>query len=202
MANLFDVTNYPTREPVKVQAGDRWAWRKTAIVTDYPPSAYSLSYIFRREITGERLSVSATGTTEGYVVEVSSTVTEAYPPGRYQWTSYITRTSDSQRVEYENGSLEIKPDRATSSADPRSFAQVALDNIEAFLKDPNNLNAASYSIAGRSLSRYSLTELHTLRDKLKGEVLREKQAEDIAKGLGTSQTIRVRFGPTVGRFGL
>jgi hypothetical protein len=176
-----------------LQSGDRWAWKRTDLVTDYPSSAYSLSYIFRREITGERIAISATGSTDAYTIEVASTTTDDYEAGRYHWVAYITRTSDSARIEIDNGVLEVQPNRSTNNADPRSFAQIALDNIETYLKDPTNLAAASYSIAGRSLSRWNREDLMTERERMKGEVARERKAEQIAKGLGTNATIRVRF---------
>lgn len=193
MANLFDSANYPTREPTTLQSGDRWAWKRTDLVTDYPSSAYSLSYIFRREITGERIAISATGSTDAYTIEVASTTTDDYEAGRYHWVAYITRTSDSARIEIDNGVLEVQPNRSTNNADPRSFAQIALDNIETYLKDPTNLAAASYSIAGRSLSRWNREDLMIERERMKGEVARERRDDDIKKGLGTNATIRVRF---------
>ena len=93
MANLFDSANYPTREPASLQIGDLWAWKRTDLVTDYPSSAYSLSYVLRREITGERIAISTTGSTTAYTVEVVSNTTDDYEPGRYHWVAYITRTS-------------------------------------------------------------------------------------------------------------
>ena len=193
MANLFDTTNYPTVEPQTLEAGDRWAWLRADLITDYPSSAYSLSYVLRREITGERIAITASSNSTGYVVEVSSTTTAAYNPGRYHWDAYITRTSDSARVKVNSGTLEIKPNKATSSDDPRSFAQICLDNIETYLRDPNNIAAASYSIAGRSLSRLSRADLLTERERWKGKVAREKQAEQFARGMLTNSTIRGRF---------
>lgn len=193
MANLFDSANYPKREPDSLQAGDLWAWTRTDLITDYPSSAYSLSYVARKEITGERIAISATGASTGYTVSVSSATTAAYPAGRYHWVAYITRTSDSARIEVDQGVFEVEPNRETSSDDPRSFAQIALDNIETYLKDPSNIAAASYSIAGRSLSRWNRADLLRERETLKGEVVRERRAEQIAKGLGTNANIRVRF---------
>jgi hypothetical protein len=193
MANLFDSANYPTREPTEVQAGDRWAWKRIDLVTDYPSSAYSLSYVFRKEITGERIAIATTGSATEYMVEVASTVTTDYEAGTYHWVAYITRTSDSARIEVDYGTITVQPNRSTDSSDPRSFAQIALDNIETYLKDPTNLAAASYSIAGRSLSRWNRDDLLREREVLKGEVVRERRAEQIKKGLGTNATIRVRF---------
>ena len=193
MANQFDSTNYPVIEPDTLQAGDRWAWKRTDLIADYPSSAYSLSYVARREITGERIAISASAGSDGYVVEVASSTTATYEPGKYHWNAYITRTSDSARVEVGYGSFTVNPNKATSSEDPRSFAQIALDNIETYLKDPTNIAAASYSIAGRSLSRWSRADLFVERERLKGEVNREKQAEKLARGLGSNSTVRVRF---------
>jgi len=193
MANLFDSANYPTHEPASLQIGDLWAWKRTDLVTDYPSSAYSLSYVLRREITCERIAISTTGSTTAYTVEVASTTTDDYEPGRYHWVAYITRTSDSARVEIDRGVFDVAPNRSTDSVDPRSFAQVALDNIETYLKDPTNIAAASYSIAGRSLSRWNRADLYVERERLKGEVIREQRAEKIRKGLSTNATIRVRF---------
>jgi hypothetical protein len=193
MANVFDTANYPQTEPTLLQAGDRWAWRRPDLTTDYPTATYSLSYVARREGTGERIAITASETTDGYVVEVDSSVTATYEPGRYQWSAFITRTSDSARAEIGYGSFEVKANRATSTDDPRSTAQVMLDNIEAYLKDPSNLSAASYSIAGRSLSRWNRADLLEERDRLKAEINREVQAEKLRKGLGTNQQIRVRF---------
>ena len=193
MANLFDSANYPTKEPTEVQAGDRWTWKRTDLIGDYPHTAYALSYVFRREITGERIAITASGSTEAYTVEVSSATTANYEAGTYHWVAYITRSSDSARIEIDYGTMTVQPNRSTDSSDPRSFAQIALDNIEAYLKDPTNLAAASYSIAGRSLSRWNREDLLREREVLKGEVVRERRAEQIKKGLGTNATIRVRF---------
>jgi len=193
VANVFDSANYPQIEPTLLQAGDRWAWRRPDLVTDYPTADYALSYIARREGTGERIAITASETADGYVVEVASSVTATYEPGRYQWSAFITRSSDSARAEIGYGSFEVKANRATSTDDPRGVAQVMLDNIEAYLKDPSNLTAASYSIAGRSLSRWNRTDLLEERDRLKAEINRERQAEKLRNGLGTNQQIRVRF---------
>lgn len=193
MANVFDTANYPQTEPTLLQAGDRWAWRRPDLVTDYPTADYALSYVARREGTGERIAITASETSDGYVVEVASSVTATYEPGRYQWSAFITRSSDSARAEIGYGSFEVKANRATSTDDPRGVAQVMLDNIEAYLKDSSNLTAASYSIAGRSLSRWNRTDLLAERDRLKAEINRERQAEKLRNGLGTNQQIRVRF---------
>ena len=59
--------------------------------------------------------------------------------------------------------FEIKPNWATSSADPRSDARKNLDLIEDVLYNRIQGDASSYSIAERSLSNISPEELIELR---------------------------------------
>lgn len=193
MANKFDTANYPDREPKKLQAGDRWAWKRKDLSSDYATGSYALTYTARREETGEKISLTASETNSEYVIEIASTTTTNYTAGNYRWTAYITRSSDSERTEVDYGFWEVLENRATSSKDPRTFAQIALNNIETYLKDPTNLSASNYSIAGRSLSRWNRADLIKERSTMQAEVNRERQAEKIAKGLGTNATIRVRF---------
>ena len=52
MGNLFDSNNYPQTEPSTLVAGDRWAWKRTDLGSDYPPASYTLAYEARLEGTG------------------------------------------------------------------------------------------------------------------------------------------------------
>jgi hypothetical protein len=53
------------------------------------------------------------------------------------------------------------------------------------------------SIAGRSLSRMSINELLTFRDRYKSEYLREVKRARIKNGRGSGNTIKVNFGHNV-----
>ena len=194
MANAFDSSNYPESEPTRLQAGDRWMWKRTDLATDYPTADYSLTYVARLNGAGSTtFTLTSTETATEYLVEIPSATTASYTAGTYAWVLYITRTSDSERVELARGTWEVTANRATSTADPRSFARKALDAIEAYLADSNNVAAASYQINGRSLSRFSRADLYTERDRLKAEVLREENAEKLKRGLGVNSKISVRF---------
>jgi len=52
------------------------------------------------------------------------------------------------------------------------------------------------SIAGRSLSRMSIDELMSFRDRFKTEYLQELKQARAKNNKGTGNTIKVRFGPT------
>ena len=47
MANLFDSANAPTVEPEEFTVGDFVQWKRTDIITDYPPASYSAEYVAR-----------------------------------------------------------------------------------------------------------------------------------------------------------
>jgi hypothetical protein len=178
MSNAFDSANYPTTEPSVLVAGDRWAWKRTDLGSDYAPTSYSLKYAARLEGTGTtEIEINATGSGTDYLVEVSKTTTGAYAPGRYRWQAYITRASDSERVMVDSGMFEVKPNRDSATADPRSHARKVLDAIEAVIEQRATRDQMSYMINGRQLSRMKIDDLMMFRDKYRAEVLAEERAE-------------------------
>ena len=72
--------------------------------------------------------------------------------------------------------------------DLRSAAQIGLDNVRAVLRGTASQGVLSYSIAGRSLQRYSITELMALESKLAADVKREQP------GQGLRSKVFVRLG--------
>ena len=47
MANLFDPAQSPTVEPTEIVVGDFIQWRRTDIGSDYPNTAYTMTYVAR-----------------------------------------------------------------------------------------------------------------------------------------------------------
>lgn len=171
VANLFSSTNYATTEPDKIIAGDRIAWKRTDIHTDYANSAYTLKYSARLEGTGTteiEITASASGT--DYLIEVASATTAAYAVGRYQWQAYITRTSDSERLTLESGEWEIIANRDAATTDPISHLRKRLNSLETAIETLSAKTASTYSIAGRSMSYVDLPELISTRDRTLAEI--------------------------------
>ena len=198
MSNQFDSTNYPSQVPTELQLGDFWAWKRDNLSTDYPVASYSLSYEFNL-IDGAVVSnftLTASESNDTYIIETASTAT--YTKGNYNWVSYITRTSDSARVKLEEGFVEIQDNYATSSASVRSHAKIVLDAIEAVIENRATMDQSSMSIAGRSLSRLSIDELLTFRDRYKTEYLKEVKQLRIKNKRGSGNTIKVNFGGGTG----
>lgn len=181
MANKFDSANYPSREPLELVIGDRWAWKRADLGADYDPASYSLSYSARLETSAAtEISISAGESGSEYVIEVASATTAAYTAGRYKWQAYITRDSDSARVTVDEGYFEAIVNRDAYTSDQRTHAQKTLDLIEAAII-AINFGAKSYSIGNRVMTYRDLSELETMRSKYRAEVLQERRA---ANGLG------------------
>ena len=198
MCNKFDSTNYPSQVPTELQLGDFWAWKRDDLSSDYPVASYSLSYEFNLVdgATASNFTLTATESNDTYVVEASNT--GSYTKGNYNWVSYMTRSSDSARVKLEEGFVEVQDNYATTTASIRSHAKIVLDSIEAVIENRANIDQASMSIAGRSLSRMSIDELLTFRDRYKAEYLKEVKQLRIKNNRGSGNTIKVNFGRTTG----
>ena len=195
MANLFDRDNYPNQEPDTLVVGDRWLWRRDDLVSDYPLADYALEYRFTEDSTGNTnaFTIAATEADSTYLVEIASAVTANLVAGDYQWAAFIIRSSDSQRVVVDQGRTEILPNLQNTTADLRSHAKICLDNIQAVLENRASQDQMSYSIAGRSLSRMSIDDLMTFRDRYRTEYLKEIKLARIKNKQDTGNTIKARF---------
>lgn len=194
MANLFDASNAPTTEPEVVSPGDFIQWKRTDIGGDYPPASYTATYVAR--ITGGgNTEVQVIGTASGsdYLFTVSSTTSNDFVVGLYHWQLEIKRNSDNSRIIIDRGYFTCVADLDVNGADPRTHAEIMVAKIESILSGKADSDVASYSIAGRSLSKMSFQELTNARDYYKKEVQQEVIAERIRKGQGTGATIQVRF---------
>jgi hypothetical protein len=173
-------------EPKTVRAGDTWVWSVSE--SDY--SDYTLTY-YLRNATG-KVDFEATADGYDYEVEVAATTTAAVKPGEYTWIRRAV--GDLGSFTTGEGTITVLPNLALNVAlDARTYAKQALDNIEAYLIDQNNVAAASYSIGGRSLSRWSRPELLEERDRWRSEVQAEEAAKRTAAGLGNPRRLYARF---------
>jgi|TARA_R110002074_G_scaffold395282_1_gene583516 hypothetical protein len=195
LSNLFDSENYPGRVPQTLTVGDIWNWKREDIVSDYPPASYTLTYSFRLlssaateiALSGSVITESATA----YTISVPDSTTVSYTKGDYTWQEYISNATD--RIVLNTGFVTLEPNLDADTSDPRSFWAKVLDAIEATIENRASIDQSSMSIAGRSLSRMTIDELLTLRDRARFETGKEINKARIAKGLGNSSTIKARF---------
>tara|TARA_R110000772_G_scaffold55679_1_gene127072 strand:+ start:306 stop:896 length:591 start_codon:yes stop_codon:yes gene_type:complete len=196
MANLFDSANYPSQEPETLVVGDLWVWQRPDLVADYPTDQYALTYEFHCDSGGggsHKFTITATETTTAYIVEVASTVTDNYTADQYKWYAFITRTADSQRVAVDNGMTTLVANFADTNADLRTHAKKVLDAVQAVIENRATIDQSSFSIAGRSLSRMSIDELFTVRDRYRAEYNEEVKKARIRNKKPSGNLIGVRF---------
>lgn len=194
MANLFDAANAPEGEPLVVTVGDFIQWKRSDLVSDYPPDLYTATYIAR--ITGggaSEIQLVGTDQTTHYLFTVNSVTSTDFVPGYYHWQLEIVRDSDSERIVVDTGTFTAAVDLDVNASDPRSHAEIMVDKIESILQGRADSDVANYSIKDRSLTKLSISELLQWRDYYKLELRKEKNAQLIAKGESTGATVKVRF---------
>lgn len=197
MANLFDLASAPEGEPREVVVGDFLQWKRSDVAIDYPTSSgYTAEYVAR--ITGGgsneiKLPQAAGSTDDYYLFQVSSDTSSSFVPGLYHWQLEITQTSSGNRVVVDTGDFDAIPDMDSNQADPRNHAEIMVDKIESLLSGKADSDVAEYTIAGRSLTKLSFSELLQARDYYKKEVARLRNNELAKKGRRNGSTIQVRF---------
>ena len=194
MADLFDSTNYPTTEPEVLVVGDRWVWKRTDLGSYYAPSSYALSYRARLLGAGStNFSFTASESGTDYIVEVASSTTQNYTPGTYAWGMYITRSSDSERIQLDSGKFEVKVNLVESSADPRTHASIMVDKLETTLQSLAEKLTTAYSISDRSNTLRSMDEVESQLNIYRARKDREIMTDRAKSGRRTGQNILVRF---------
>jgi len=194
MANLFNASDAPTKEPEIIVPGDYLIWKRTDLGTDYSNSLYTATYVAR--ITGGgNTEIQVVGTASGsdYLFTVSSVTSADFVVGLYHWQLEIKRNSDNNRIVVDRGNFTAIADLDVNGADPRTHAEIMVGKIESILSGKADSDVSSYSIAGRSLTKMSFNELIQARDYYKREMLKESTAELIRRGEATGATIKVRF---------
>jgi len=194
MANLFDESNAPEGEPLKIVVGDFLQWKKTSLAENYPPSSYSAEYVARiRQGGATEIKLPATERTGYYLFQVSSTTSAEFAVGYYHWQLEVTQTSSGNRIVVERGEFQAIADLDNNGSDPRTHAEVMLDKIEGLLVGRADKDVSSYSIQGRSISKMTISDLLLWRDYYRKEVLKERRDDAIQLGKPTKTTMKVRF---------
>lgn len=178
-----------TREPPQLRAGLTWEWQRKDL-SEYPSPTWTLTYYFKTATAQFSVVATADGA-GGHSVAVTAATSAGFAAGRYSWVAIVSAGASKYQV--DSGTLEVLPDFANATpVDTRSHARKALEMIEAYLEDRNNIAARGYTIGGRSLDRYGIAELLSLRDKYKAEAASEARAERIRNGQPARNRILVR----------
>lgn len=183
----------PTSEPEFLTAGESWQWTRAS--SEFPPSeGWALTYY----LTGAySLSLVTTPSVpnNNYAVHALPATTNPVTAGIYKWVLRASLAGDVYDVDSGEFSVLANPN-ITTGTDARAHAEQMVTLLESEIKlrlsgqtgaaaDGSGHNA--YSIEGRSISKFTLTELKTLR----GQYLREIA---IIRGGGSLPPIEIGFG--------
>ena len=186
--------------PASFRSGSTIKWRDDAVSDPFgepmqSTDGWSLKYYIR---TNAALGHTATGTEfgTGWEFTISATSTASLTAGDYFWQSEASK--GAEKYEIGTGQLEILQSltytgNATAIND-KSQIQQDLEAIQSAIRTLVSGGVVKeYSIGGRSLKKYELSDLMTLESRYKFQLKREQKAQDIANGLGNPHQILVRF---------
>jgi hypothetical protein len=183
------MADIPTSEPLSVYAGDTVRWTRS--FTDYPANdGWTLTYSFTS--SSSRFTVDAVADAALHLVNVAAATTASWRAGDYTWRAQAKKGAEAFTV--GTGRMRVQGTASASTSDRRTFARATLDAVETYMRDPANMAAAEYEIAGRRLKRYELADLLALRDRMRAEVAREEAAERLEAGLPDGRRVFVRWG--------
>lgn len=194
MANLFDAANAPEGEPEEIVVGDFSQWKRSDLVEDYPVASHSAEYVMR--ITGGGSSehkIAATENADYYLFTLDSSTSATFDAGKYHWQLEVTQTSSGNRIVVDAGDFQFLPDMDNNQADPRIHAEIMVAKIESLLQGKADADVSNYSIAGRSLTKMSFTELTDARDYYRQEITKHENDALLKRGKRNGATIRARF---------
>lgn len=180
----------PTHEPEELRAGDTLKF-KISTPDYYPADGWVMKYDFVSK--DGNYTVTGTDNGDGYhLIQANASTTATWVPGTYSYQGYVTKSGE--RYTLREGQIEILADLATQgNVDTRSHVKKVLDALEATIEGKATKDQMSYTIAGRTLSRLSPTELIKWHNTYKALYAQEVREERIKRGLGHHGIIRVRM---------
>jgi hypothetical protein len=151
--------------------------------------------------TRAALGATITGATEGsgWRITVPAATTATFVSGSWTWEIVATKTDGTEGT-YTGGRGEFTV-RTTASYsgtvnayDNRSAAEITLGYVDEAIDTLSKGGLVQeYSIGGRSLRRYKMSELLQLKETLQNEINMEERKERMRQGLGNPGIAKVRF---------
>ena len=169
---------------------------KDAIGTSIDSGTYTLTWYARTNTATEGALIAGVAEGDGWRITIPSSTTTGFIAGLWTWQAIATYGS----VQYTagRGQFTVKATAGYSGTpgafDDRSRAEIDLEKVDAAIRTlASGGMVQEYSIGGRSLRRYKMTELLELRSTLQNEVAMERRREKIRQGLGNPGLAKVRF---------
>ncbi len=167
-----------------------------SIGTVIDSGTYTLKWYARTNTASEGTTITGTAEGDGWRITVPASTTANFDAGLWTWQAVATY--DSTQYTAGRGQFTVKASAVYSGTpgafDDRSRAEIDLEKVDAAIRTlASGGMVQEYSIGGRSLRRYKMTELLELRSTLQNEVAMERRREKIRQGLGNPGLAKVRF---------
>ena len=191
--------------PSPIRAGDFIHWNIPASQDFYGNSIsspdWSVVYYLRTNLGPLGATINSAAYNDGFKFEIASNVTEAFSAGDWYYQA-VANKSGAQKQTLYTGSFKVLEALSYSGTpqgyDGRSQVEKDLEVIQTAIRNIISGGAISeYKIGTRTAKKYELSELLMLETRYKAELVREKQAEMIANGLGNPRQTFVRFNGAV-----
>jgi hypothetical protein len=171
---------------------------KDAIGTTIDSGTYTLKWYARTNTASEGATITGVAEGDGWRITVPASTTANFDAGLWTWQAVATEDTNNTQYTAGRGQFTVKATASYTGTpgafDDRSRAEIDLENVDAAIRTLSSGGMVQeYSIGGRSLRRYKMTELLELRSTLQNEVAMERRRERIRQGLGNPGLAKVRF---------
>ena len=159
---------------------------------------YTLKWYARTNTASEGTTITGTAEGDGWRITIPAATTANFDAGLWTWQAVATEDTNNTQYTAGRGQFTVKATAVYSGTpgafDDRSRAEIDLGHVETAIRTlAQGGMVQEYSIGGRSLRRYKMTELLDLRSTLQNEVAMERRREKIRQGLGNPGLAKVRF---------
>lgn len=171
---------------------------KDAIGTTIDSGTYTLKWYARTNTASEGATITGVAEGDGWRITIPASTTANFDAGLWTWQAVATEDTNNTQYTAGRGQFTVKATASYTGTpgafDDRSRAEIDLENVDAAIRTLSSGGMVQeYSIGGRSLRRYKMTELLELRSTLQNEVAMERRRERIRQGLGNPGLAKVRF---------
>ena len=187
--------------PAEIRAGDLIQWRLAATQDKFGNSIsspdWSVIYYLRTNTGPIGAIVNSSAFNDGFQFSIASNVSATFAKGDWYYQA-VANKSGAEKQTIATGAFKVLPSLEFSGVannfDGRSQVEKDLETIQAAIRNIVSGGVVQeYKIGTRSAKKYELSELIMLESRYKAELVREKQAELIANGLGNPRATFVRF---------
>ena len=187
--------------PSPIRAGDFIQWNIPANQDYYGNSIsspdWSVVYYLRTNTGPIGATINSSAFNDGFQFTIASNVTATFTAGNWFYQAVANKSGAEKQTIYTGQFKVLESLEYSGTAlnyDGRSQVEKDLEVIQTAIRNIINGGAIQeYKIGTRTAKKYELSELIQLESRYKAELVREKQAEMIANGLGNPRATFVRF---------